>query len=213
MCCPYSVTTTANCKLHLLACWIPEPFVQEANWVGAACRHKEKPLHCQPEQLWSCVVKIYKNDWWSRRFLECSVLQLIESFVCLALCRKPPSGYRANILQAVAGGKVTRFFCLIIYWLLLRLQIWLDLLLFWQKWASTNSCSNRDTEKAWFKGKMSFWEGVVADYWWWPCEQKHSGARGLSNRKLILASCSSGTAIPVFGWVRVERLFLFELGF
>lgn len=31
MCCPYSVTTTANCKLHLLACWIPEPFVQEAN--------------------------------------------------------------------------------------------------------------------------------------------------------------------------------------
>lgn len=63
---------------------------------------------------------------------------------------------------------------------------------------------------------MSFWEGLIADDWWWPCEQKHGRARSLSNRKLILAS---SRATPVYAWVRVVQglvwdcLFLFELGF
>lgn len=68
------------------------------------------------------------------------------------------------------------------------------------------TAATRVTEKAWFKGKVSFWEGLIADDWWWPCEQRHSRARGLSNRKLILASCSSSTATHPCVWgVRMEQ--------
>lgn len=155
------------------------------------------------QQLWSCIVRIYKNDWWSRKFLEGSVWQLIQGVFFVFMLQEICQWIQSKHITSC--GRWTRNEISLSNNFLPSVKVtdlaWLVVL---TEMGQYRQLQQQGCRKSLVQ-RHSVILGRVNTRWWlvamWTIAQQSKR----SDRKLILASCSSSTATPVFGWVRVEQ--------